>query len=119
MVDVVRQSSVDLPGGAIKTENGDILLRTKGQAYRGDDFARIVLLTDNNGTRVTLGDVAAIKDGFVEDNQFSEFDGKPAVNLRWIFLIRLISTLRKTKKTSREILLPIPGETAHFTWPIA
>ena len=82
VVDVVRQSSVDLPGGAIKTENGDILLRTKGQAYRGDDFARIVLLTDSNGTRVTLGDVAAIKDGFVEDNQFSEFDGKPAVNLR-------------------------------------
>lgn len=82
VVNVVRASSVDLPGGSIKTENGDILLRTKGQAYRGDEFARIILLTDSNGSRVTLGDVAKINDGFVEDNQFSEFDHKDAVHIR-------------------------------------
>ncbi|QJR79413.1 efflux RND transporter permease subunit [Alteromonas pelagimontana] len=82
VVDVVRQSSVDLPGGSIRTENGDILLRTKGQAYTGWDFAQIVLLNDANGTRVTLGDIAAINDGFVEDNQYAQFDGKPSVSLR-------------------------------------
>ena len=32
VVNMVRQSSVDLPGGSIRTQNGDILLRTKGQA---------------------------------------------------------------------------------------
>ncbi|MBU3022759.1 efflux RND transporter permease subunit [Aestuariibacter sp. A3R04] len=82
VVNVVRQSSVDLPGGAIKTDNGDILLRTKGQAYTGDDFAKIVLITQQNGTRVTLGDVARINDGFVEDNQFSQFDDKSAIHIR-------------------------------------
>ncbi|MEW9797025.1 efflux RND transporter permease subunit [Alteromonas sp. CYL-A6] len=82
VVNRLSQSSVDLPGGSIRTQNGDILLRTKGQAYTGWDFAQIVLLTDANGTRVTLGDVAYINDGFVEDNQFALFDGKPAVSLR-------------------------------------
>jgi len=83
--DVVRrlsQSSVDLPGGSIRTENGDILLRTKGQAYTGWDFSQIVLVTNPNGTRVTLGDVAFINDGFIENNQYAMFDGKPATSLR-------------------------------------
>jgi multidrug efflux pump subunit AcrB len=31
----VRARSLDLPGGAIKTEDGEILLRTKGQVYWG------------------------------------------------------------------------------------
>jgi len=78
----LSQSSVDLPGGSIRTENGDILLRTKGQAYTGWDFSQIVLVTNSNGTRVTLGDVAYINDGFIENNQYALFDGKPAVSLR-------------------------------------
>ncbi|GGW95535.1 efflux RND transporter permease subunit [Alteromonas halophila] len=82
VVNRLSQSSIDLPGGSIRTENGDILLRTKGQAYTGWDFSQIVLLTDSNGTRVTLGDVAYINDGFIENNQYAMFDGKPAVSLR-------------------------------------
>jgi len=78
----LSQSSIDLPGGSIRTENGDILLRTKGQAYTGWDFSQLVLLTNANGTRVTLGDVAYINDGFIENNQYALFDGKPAVSLR-------------------------------------
>jgi len=78
----LSQTSVDLPGGSIRTENGDILLRTKGQAYTGWDFSQIVLLTNANGTRVTLGDVAYINDGFIENNQYALFDDKPAVSLR-------------------------------------
>ncbi|MFV2089426.1 MAG: efflux RND transporter permease subunit, partial [Pseudomonadales bacterium] len=29
----IRDTSLDMPGGTLKTEGGDILLRTKGQAY--------------------------------------------------------------------------------------
>tara|TARA_Y100000296_G_scaffold29712_1_gene34678 strand:- start:1794 stop:4946 length:3153 start_codon:yes stop_codon:yes gene_type:complete len=82
VVSRLSQTSIDLPGGSIRTENGDILLRTKGQAYTGWDYSQIVLLTNANGTRVTLGDVAYINDGFIENNQYALFDGKPAVSLR-------------------------------------
>lgn len=78
----LAQSSIDLPGGSIRTENGDILLRTKGQAYTGWDYAQIPLVINADGTRVTLGDVAYINDGFVENNQYALFDGKPAVSVR-------------------------------------
>ncbi|MEC7468278.1 MAG: efflux RND transporter permease subunit, partial [Pseudomonadota bacterium] len=82
VVNAVRQSSVDLPGGAIKSDNGNILLRTKGQAYTGYEFAQVVLLTRDDGSRLTVGDIATIDDGFVEDQQYAMFDNKPAVNIR-------------------------------------
>src|SRR5690606_2061280 len=63
MVAAVRGSSVDLPGGSIKADNGNILLRAKGQAYRQQDFADIVLINRADGTRLLLGDIATIKDG--------------------------------------------------------
>jgi multidrug efflux pump subunit AcrB len=78
----VRRSSVDLPGGSIRTDGGEILLRTKGQAYRGADFEKLVLLTRPDGTRLLLGDVATVVDGFAETDQSARFSGNPAVDIR-------------------------------------
>jgi len=58
---------------------GEILLRAKGQAYAGDEFSRIALLTRPDGTRLMLGDVARVVDGFEESDQRATFDGAPAV----------------------------------------
>jgi multidrug efflux pump subunit AcrB len=77
----IRQTSVDLPGGRIKTEGGDILLRTEGQVYTGQEFGGLVLRTFPDGTRLTLGDIASIRDGFVESDGFGRFDGEPTTTL--------------------------------------
>ncbi len=78
----VRRSSLDLPGGAIKAETGQTLLRVQGQMYRGEEFAQIALLTAPDGTRVTVGDVARVVDDLAEDDLQARFDGKPAALLR-------------------------------------
>jgi multidrug efflux pump subunit AcrB len=75
----VQRSSLDLPGGSLNTSGGEILLRTTGQAYSGGDFESLALLTRPDGTRLRLGDVAQVIDGFVETDQVSRFDGRPAV----------------------------------------
>ncbi|MCP5117057.1 MAG: efflux RND transporter permease subunit, partial [bacterium] len=75
----VRRSSLDLPGGSIKTRTGEILLRTKGQAYRGPEFAELTLFTKPDGTRLRLGDVARVVDGFAETDQWSRLNGKRGV----------------------------------------
>ncbi len=75
----VRRSSLDLPGGSVKTEGGEILLRAKGQAYLGEEFEELVLLSRPDGTRILLGDVATVVDGFAETDQSARFDGQPAV----------------------------------------
>ena len=77
----IRDSSVDMPGGTIRTEGGDIRLRTEGQVYSGHEFAELVLRTYPDGTRLTLGDIATIDDGFVEDAGYGRFDGTPDATL--------------------------------------
>ncbi|GIU25961.1 acriflavin resistance protein [Shewanella colwelliana] len=74
----VRNSSIDLPGGSIRAQDGDILLRTKGQAYTGEDFAKIVVSTRPDGSRVMLPQVATIRDDFEERLEYTRFNGKPA-----------------------------------------
>ena len=78
----IKNSSADLPGGSIKSTGGDILLRTEGQVYTGIEFSELVLRTFPDGTRLTLGDIAAIKDGFVESNDYSRFNGRPSAILQ-------------------------------------
>jgi multidrug efflux pump subunit AcrB len=82
VVAAVRRSSLDLPGGSVKTSGGEILLRSKGQAYRGTEFESIVLRSRSDGTRLLLGDVANVNDGFAETDQLSRFDGNPMVLLQ-------------------------------------
>jgi len=74
----VQNSSIDLPGGAIRAQDGDILLRTKGQAYTANDFAQIVVETRADGSRIMLPQVATINDGFEERLEYTRFNGKPA-----------------------------------------
>ncbi|MDQ8201881.1 efflux RND transporter permease subunit [Pelagicoccus sp. SDUM812003] len=81
VVAAVRANSLDLPGGTIKSDGGEILLRTKEQAYRGPDFEKIVLLTNPAGGQVTLDDVATIKDGFADTDIRTLFNGKPAATV--------------------------------------
>jgi multidrug efflux pump subunit AcrB len=78
----VRRSSLDLPAGAIKSTAGQTLLRVEAQAYRGAEFAALPLITRPDGTRVTIGDVARVLDGFAEDDLAARFDGKPAALLK-------------------------------------
>lgn len=75
----VRRSSLDLPGGSVKTVGGEFLLRTTGQAYRGEEFEDLVLLTRPDGTHLKLGDIAQVVDGFAETDQFSRFQNEPAL----------------------------------------
>lgn len=79
---VVRRSSLDLPGGSVETQGGEILLRTKGQSYRGRQFEDLIILTRNDGTLLRLGDVATVQDTFEESDVFSYFDGKPSAMLK-------------------------------------
>ena len=81
VANAVRRSSLDLPGGSVRTDGGEILLRTIGQAYRGAEYEDLVLWTRSDGSRLRLGDVATVVDGFEETDQFARFDRDPSVTV--------------------------------------
>ena len=75
----INQSSLDLPAGLVKTTGGEILLRTKGQAYVKADFERIVVRPKADGTYLTLGDIANVVDGFEEEPLSAYYNHKRCV----------------------------------------
>lgn len=82
VVQAVRNTSVDIPGGSIRSRGGEILLRTTGKAYTAEGFEAVPVLSRSDGTVVRLGDIAKVDDGFVDDPLITEFNDQRAVLLR-------------------------------------
>jgi multidrug efflux pump subunit AcrB len=75
----IGRTSVELPGGAVKTPGGDVLVRVKERKDFGHEFGKIPVITANDGTQVLLEDIADIKDGFEETDNAATYNGKPTV----------------------------------------
>ena len=90
VANAVRRSSLNLPGGSMRTERGEILLRTIGQAYHGSEYESLVLRARPDGSRLLLGDVANVVDGFAQTDQLARFNQDAAVMLS-VFPSRLQS----------------------------
>ena len=78
---LLSQSSVELPGGSMRTTGGEILVRVTDRRDLGREFARIPIVTAADGTQLLLEDIATIRDGFDEQDKFSFYNGTPAVTL--------------------------------------
>ena len=81
VANAIRQSSIDLPAGAIDGPTGRLDIRTRGQAYTLEEFAAITVRS-SNGSRLTLGEVATtITDTDNEEKFVSEYNRRPAVRI--------------------------------------
>ncbi len=100
VADAVRRSSLDLPGGSVRTDGGEILLRTIGQAYRGNEYEDLVLWTQSDGSRLQLGDVATVVDGFAETDQQARFDRDTTV---------MVSVFRTGDQSALDIAAAVHG----------
>ncbi len=79
VAEAIRDSSLDLPAGRIKAEAKEILIRTKGRKYLAREFQDIPVITSPDGSKVTLGDIATIREGFQDVDVRVRFQGLPGV----------------------------------------
>lgn len=93
LAEAVRRSSLDLPAGQIQTDEGNLMIRSSGQAFTQEDFANIPLV-NNRGAILKLGDVANVTDGFEESRKILRFNGQPAL---------LVEVLRLNNESALEI----------------
>ena len=110
VVQAIRRTSVDIPGGSIKSRGGEILLRTTGKAYTGAGFADMPVITRADGAVVRVRDLATVDDGFVDDPLVTVFNGQRAVLLR-IFAMGDESALdvsERVQSFAREINRDLP-----------
>jgi multidrug efflux pump subunit AcrB len=75
---IVQQSSLDLPAGSVKSKEGTVLIRTKGRRYKAKEYADIAIITNPDGSKVTLGQIATLTDGYEDNDLKVSTRGKPA-----------------------------------------
>lgn len=81
VANVLRESSLDMPAGMVRSASGNILVRTQGKAYSGEEFENIVLRSNPDGSQLLVSDVAVVKDSFQESSTLVHFDKESAVTL--------------------------------------
>lgn len=77
----IAKASVELGGGSIKTRGGDILLRIKDRKDYARQYARIPIISLEDGSSVLLEEMATIVEGFEETDNWASFNGKRSVIL--------------------------------------
>jgi multidrug efflux pump subunit AcrB len=82
--DIARQvgaASIEVPGGGVDTGAGEILVRMADRKRTASDFEAIILRGSRDGSRLRLGDIATVTDGYADTDQASYYNGQRAVRV--------------------------------------
>ena len=110
----VNNQNRNVPGGALKTARGEVLVRTLGVAGGVADVERMILRSTDTGHALTVGDVAAVRESFEDPTFLARFDGKPSINL---VVVKersgdTISVAERVRDSVAEIRKTLPGTVA-------
>ncbi len=105
---IVNQSSLDLPAGSVKADEGEVLIRAKGKRYFADAYDSIPVITRADGTRIPLGRIAEIREGFADVDLSARFQGKPAAILN-VYRVADQSALAVAQKVKDHVAKIRPG----------
>lgn len=76
----IQRNAIDISAGNLRTRDGDILVRTNGQAYSKTEFENIPVL--NSGDRVLyIRDLAKVIDGYELLKVETQYAGLPALTV--------------------------------------
>ena len=98
---LVRRQNIELPGGTMRTESQEVLLRGKSKQLIGTEIAKIPLITQPNGVVLTVGDLGTVRDQFTDDTAINRINGRPGM----VILV---------EKVGSEDLLQITEEVKEF-----
>ena len=79
VAEIVRRQNLELPGGSIKTDSQEVLLRGKNKQTVGEEIAKIPLVTQENGVVLTVDDLGHVHDEFADTTAETLIDGKPGL----------------------------------------
>jgi multidrug efflux pump subunit AcrB len=73
--------NLNLPGGVIRLERGELSVRTEAEFRTLGEIEGTILARDSEGGYVYLRDIAQVRDTFAERSTLARLDGHPSVNL--------------------------------------
>ncbi len=79
LANAVRGSSVNVSAGNVRSDGGNVQLRTRAQADTRADFENIIVRQQANGALVRVSDVATVIDGFEQVNLLATANGERTI----------------------------------------
>ncbi|MCZ6785943.1 MAG: efflux RND transporter permease subunit, partial [Planctomycetota bacterium] len=76
---VLARSNLDLPGGQLKGERGNIRIRTLGEKERARELEMTLVRSVPDGGSIRLRDVARVRETFEDKVEHGRFQGQSAV----------------------------------------
>jgi HAE1 family hydrophobic/amphiphilic exporter-1 len=76
---ILRSENVDIPGGTLRSNVREVLLRGTNKRVTGEEIAQLPLLTRPDGVVLTVSDVGTVRDGFSDLDSIDYVDGHPAL----------------------------------------
>src|SRR5688572_23712185 len=110
VADLVRRENIELPGGVIKTDAQEVLLRGKSKRSLGEEIKHIPLVTQPDGVVLKVEDLGIVRDEFDDSPSMSRIDGRPAqvINVERVTEEDLLAIVDEVKTFVERYPLP-PG----------
>ena len=98
---IIRQRNIELPGGQLKSQGQDVLLRAKNKGRVGEEIGKLPIVTRPNGVVLTINDLGTVRDEFEDVAATGEINGSPAMVVN-------------VERTKREDLLAMVNEVRDY-----
>ncbi len=98
----IRNTAIEIPGGSVDTSGGKILLRVTERKDWAKEFARIPIISTEDGKTILLEEIAKVTDGFEDSDNSATYDNLPAIGIQ-VYRIGTQTPLEVSQAT-REVL---------------
>ncbi len=82
VAEIIKMRSIEVPGGKVETDGGEILLRVRDRRVWADEFGHIPIVTSSGGTLLYLEDIAEVQEGFEDSTRFATYNRMSSIELR-------------------------------------
>ena len=122
VANIVRSRNVELPGGQLRSEGQEVLLRAKNKGRYGDEIRNMPIITNPNGSVVTIDQMGDVRDEFEDISSATEVNGEPAlvINVERTKSEDLLAMVREVRQYVSYALPQEPrGKTRFERWATA
>ncbi|GAA3901267.1 efflux RND transporter permease subunit [Halomonas cibimaris] len=109
--EALREENVELPGGAVESQQRQFIVRLPRSFTTPQDFRTLVIKATDSGELIRLGDVARVEVGTVEERTIFRSNATPMVGLGLMkqSTANVLDISRAAKKTLAELQPTLPG----------
>jgi len=114
----IRGSSINLAGGQVRTDTGNVQVATRNLADTAEEFENIIIRQQPDGSSIRVKDVATVIDGFEDVKQRREVNGATSITLSVISPeeVNIVAQSKAIADWIVEKNEELDGEAQLFTW---